>query len=77
MRKAILVRDLPDFLRHDTEDRDNLNHNLNNDVRHRRGRPEVYIFFKPHEKGFHAAKQVDKSILVSADILNSLRGMMG
>jgi hypothetical protein len=74
MRKYILVRPLPDFLRHDAENRDNLNHDLNNDVRHGRGRPEVYVFFKAHEKGFHAAKQVDKSVLVGADILDSLRG---
>ena len=63
---------LPDFLRHNTEDRDNLNHYLNDDVHHGGGRPEMYIFFKAHEKGLHAAKQVDKHILVSADILDGL-----
>jgi hypothetical protein len=63
---------LTDFLCHDAKDRDDLNHNLNNDIHHGRGRPEMYIFFKPHEKGFHSAKQVDESILVSADILDSL-----
>jgi hypothetical protein len=35
----------------------------------------VYISFKPQEKGFHAAKQVDKSILVRTYILDSLRDM--
>ena len=63
---------LPDFLRHDAEDRDDLNHDLNDGIHHGCGWPEMYILFKAHEKGFHAAKQVDKHILVSADILDSL-----
>ena len=66
---------LPDFLRHNTEDRDDLNHGLNNNVHHSGGRPEMYVLFKTHEKGFHSTKQVDKSILISAYILDSLRDM--
>jgi hypothetical protein len=67
---------LPDFLRDDAEDRDDLNYDLNNDVEHGDGRPEMYVLFKAHEKGFHSAKQVDKSILASAYILDSLRDVL-
>ena len=33
----------------------------------------MYVLFKTHEKGFHSAKQIDKSILVGAYILDSLK----
>jgi hypothetical protein len=66
---------LPYFLRHDPKDRDNLNHDLDDDVPHGRRRSDLYVCLKPLEKVFHAAKQVDKSIFASADILDSLRGL--
>ena len=64
---------LLNFLRYDPKDRNNLDHDLNNDVRHGRRRLDVYIRLKPLEEEFHAAKQLDKNILGSADVLNSLR----
>ena len=63
---------LPDLLRHGPEDRQYLNHDLDDDVRHSRGRPDLYILFKPLEKVLQTAKQVHKSILASADILDGL-----
>ena len=63
---------LPDLLRHNPEDRENLNHDLSDDVCHSSSRPDVYIFFKTLKKEFHAAKQVYKSILTCANILNGL-----
>jgi hypothetical protein len=68
---------LPDLLRHDAKDREYLNHDLDDDVRHSCGRPDLYIFFKPLKKVFQAAKQVHKSILASADILNGLDDRSG
>ena len=66
---------LLDFLCHNAEDRDDLNHGLNDNVHHSGGRPEMNVLFKTHEKQFHSAKQVDKSILINAYILDSLRDM--
>jgi hypothetical protein len=66
---------LLDFLRDDAKDRNNLDHDLNNNLRHGRCRSNGDIFFKPHKKIFHAIEQVDKSFLGSADVLNSLRGI--
>ena len=63
---------LPDLLRHDPKDRDNLHHDLHYNVSHSRRRSNVDVFLKPVEEEFHAAKQVCKSTLTSADILNSL-----
>jgi hypothetical protein len=64
---------LLEFLRHDPEDRDNLNHDLDEDVPHGCRRSDPYVCLKPLEKVFHAAKEVDKSILAGADIIDSLR----
>src|SRR6266702_1983883 len=64
---------LPYFLRHDPKDREYLNHDLYNHVRHSCCRPDFDILFKPLKKKFQAAKQVYKSILASADILDGLR----
>ena len=61
-----------DLLRHDPKDREDLNHDLYDDVRHSCGRLDVCVFFKTLKKVFHAAKQVDKSILASANILDGL-----
>jgi hypothetical protein len=47
---------LLDFLGHDPKDRNNLDHDLNDDVRHSRCRSDLYIHLKPLEKEFHAAK---------------------
>ena len=63
---------LPDFLCYDPKDRDDLNHDLDNDIRHGRRRSDLYIRLEPLEKVFHTTKQVDKHILASADILDSL-----
>ena len=64
---------LLNFLRYDPKDRNNLDHDLNNDVRHSCRRLDVYVRLKPLEKEFHAAKQLDKNILGSANVLHSLR----
>ena len=61
-----------DFLRHDPKDRDNLDHNLDNDVPHCRSRSDLNICLKSLEEEFHAIKQIDKSIFAGADVLNSL-----
>ena len=66
---------LLDFLRYNTEDRDDLNHYLDDDVHHGSGWPEMNVLFKAHEKGFHSTKQVDKRVLISANIIDSLRDM--
>jgi hypothetical protein len=47
---------LPDFLSHDPKDRDNLNHDLDDDVPHGCRRSDLYVCLKPLEKVFHAAK---------------------
>ena len=74
-RKARTLSTLTNFLGHDPKDRDNLNHNLDNDVRHRRRRSDVYVFLKPFKKEFQATKQVCKGFLASADILDGLRSV--
>ena len=64
---------LSNLLRHDAKDRENLNHDLYDNVCHSCGRPNVYVLLKTPKKVFHAAKQVDKSVFASANILNGLR----
>jgi hypothetical protein len=64
---------LPDLLRHDPKDREHLNHDLYDDVRHGCGRPNLHIFFKTLKKVFHATKKVNQSILAGANILNGLK----
>ena len=66
---------LTDLLRHDPKDRDYLDHDLNDDVRHSGRRSDIDVFFKPYEKEFHTAKQIYKSILASAVVFNGLRDM--
>jgi hypothetical protein len=66
---------LPDFLRHYPKDRDNLNHDLHDDISHGCRRSDHYICLKALEEEFHAAKEVDESIFASSDILNTLRGI--
>ena len=66
---------LTDFLRYDPKDRDNLDHDLDDDVPHGRRRLDLYICLKSLEEVFHAVKQIDKSIIASADVLNSLRSI--
>ena len=61
------------FLRNDPKDRDNLNHDLDHDVYHCRRRSDLYVRLEPLKEVFHTVKQVDESILASADIFNSLR----
>jgi hypothetical protein len=73
-RKGILNGPCFDLLCYDPKDRNNLDHDLNDDLRHARRRSDGNIFFKPHKKIFHAVEQVDNSILGSADVLNGLRG---
>ena len=64
---------LPHLLRHDPKDRDYLDHDLDDDVRHGRRRSDMNIFLKSDEKGLHVAEQVYKSILAIANILDGLR----
>ena len=64
---------LLDFLRHDPEDRNNLDHDLDNDGHHRCRRPDGNVFFKSHEEKLHSTEQVYKSILGVTDVLNGLR----
>ena len=66
---------LLNFLRRDPKDRNNLNHDFNDDGHHTRRRPDGNVFFKPYKEKLHAAEQVDKSILGSANVLNGLRGI--
>jgi hypothetical protein len=61
------------LLRHDPKDRNNLDHDLNDNLRHGHRRSDGNIFLKPHKKIFHAAEQIDESILSSADVFNGLR----
>ena len=65
---------LTDLLRHNPKDRDYLDHDLNEDVRHSRRLLDIDVSFKPEEKELHAAKKVYQSILASAVIFNDLRG---
>ena len=65
---------LPDFPRHDPKDRDDLNHDLDDDVYHGLRRSDLYICFKTLEKVFHTAKQIGERVFACADILNSLKG---
>ena len=64
---------LPDLLRHDPEDREYLDHDLDDDLHHSCGRPDLYILFKPLEKVFQADKKVHECILASTDILDGLK----
>ena len=64
---------LPDFFRHYPKDRDNLNHDLYDNISHGCRWSDLYICLKALEKEFHAAKDVDKSIFASAHILNGLK----
>ena len=47
---------LPDLLRHDPKDREDLNHDLDDDVRHTCGRSDVYVLFKTLKKVLYSAK---------------------
>ena len=63
---------LPNFLRHDPKDRDNLDHNFDDNVSHGRRRSDFYIRLKSLEEVFHTVKQINKSVFASADVLDSL-----
>ena len=63
---------LLDLFRNDPEDLKNLNHNLNDDVRHSRRRPDLDICLETLKKVFDATKDPYKSSLASADTLSSL-----
>ena len=72
MPEGLTQFSLSNFLGHDPKDREYLHHDLNDDVRQSRRRPDLDILFKALEKAFHAAEQVNQSILASADILDGL-----
>ena len=63
---------LSNLLRHDPKDRENLHHDLHDDVRQSCCRPDLDVLFKTLKKAFHTAKQVYQSVLAGADILNGL-----
>ena len=63
---------LPDFLRHDPKDRDNLDHDLDDNVPHCRSRSDLYICLKSFEEVFHAIKQIDKGVFAGSDVLDGL-----
>ena len=44
------------FFRDSAEDRDDLNHDLDDDIPHGRGRSHRYVCLKSLEKVFHAVK---------------------
>ena len=47
---------LPDFFRYNPKYRDDLNHDLDDDVPHGRRRSDLYVCLKSLEEVFHAAK---------------------
>src|SRR6266702_1292276 len=63
---------LPDLLRHDPKDREYLNQDLYDDVRHSCRRPDLDILFKPLKKIFQAAKQFYKTHFAYTHILGRL-----
>ena len=56
IRKTHTGSSLTDFLRHNSKDRDHLNHDLDDDVPHGRRWSDLYVCLKSLEKIFHAAK---------------------
>ena len=63
---------MTDLLRHDPKDRQNLNHDLYDDVCQSLSRPDLDIFLKTLEEIFQAAEEVDEGILAGADVLDGL-----
>ena len=56
MRETHTGSSLTDFLRHNPKYRDDLNHDLDDDVPHGRRRSHLYVYLKSLEEVFHAAK---------------------
>ena len=63
---------LPNFLRHDPKDRDNLDHNFDDNVSHGRRRSDFDIRLESLEEVFHAIKQIDKGVFAGSDVLDGL-----
>jgi hypothetical protein len=62
-----------DFLRYDPKNRENLNHYLNDNVHHFRGRSHFCVDLETSEKHLNPFKDVDKCILARSNIFSSLR----
>ena len=67
---------MPNLLRHDPWNRDYLDHDLDDDVRHSRRRDDIneFVYFHRGKNELYAVKQVYKS-MDSAKILDGLRGI--
>jgi hypothetical protein len=65
-----------DLLRRNPKNRKDLDHNLNDDTHHLHGRGYFYIDFETPEEHINALKDVEKSILACAHILNCLRDLV-
>lgn len=63
------------FLRYDRKHRQYLDHNLNNQVRHRRSRCDPSVHLNPAEKTFDAVKGVDEVVWGSARIFRCLEAL--
>ena len=63
------------LLRHDTEDREDLYHNLNDYIRHFKCRWYLSVDLEPSEEAFDPPEDVHKSLMACASISNCLRGI--
>jgi hypothetical protein len=60
------------FLRHDREDCQHLNYNVDDHICHCRSRRDAGVYLKPAEETFDSVKDVDKLVLASARIFSRL-----
>jgi hypothetical protein len=65
------------FLRRDCENRQHLDHNLNNHVHHCRSWCKDSVYLKPAEEMFYAIKDLNYLLLASARIFRRLGGSPG
>ena len=63
---------LLDLLGHESEDRQQLDHDLDNDTSHCGGGWDLNVYFKAMEEMFHALEEIDDGTITRTDILSHL-----
>ena len=75
VHRILTYSTLFNFLRRDPKNRENLNHYLNGDIQHLRGRLHFCVDLETSEKHFHPFEDVDKYVLACPNIFSCLRGV--
>ena len=75
VQKSLTHSALFDLLRSNSQDRQHLDHNLDNDIHHLHGRRHFCIDLQASEKHLNAFEYVNKSVLARPGIPSCLRDM--